>query len=66
MTRLVELLLFDERLNKAVLRIQTYYRMKRDRIKFMQYMRKRIESKTAIVKAWKSYKFVKLKKALET
>ena len=53
--RLVQLLLFDERISKAVEKIQRAYKMRCERRRFLGYLRRRIRAKEVIWNAWKRY-----------
>lgn len=60
--RLVQLLLFDEKIEKAALKIQTFQRMRRARREFIKYMKRRIHAKDFIARTWRIVKFIRVHK----
>ena len=60
--RLIQLLLFDDKLAKAALKIQTYYRMRKALRNLQEKMRVRLNAKIFIARVWKSFRWRRLYK----
>jgi len=56
----VQLLLFDQRIEEATKKIQSYFRTRMARKEFMDWMRRRIKAKELIVRVWKKKKWQRL------
>lgn len=58
--RLVQLLLFDERIEAATKKIQKFYRTRQARKNLIEWMNRRIRAKEMILRVWKKKKWQRL------
>jgi len=56
--------LFRDRLIKAAITIQRFYRMHLHRKKFQEHLDRRVQAKTVILRAWKKTRWTRLLKAM--